>query len=282
MKITLQFIFTYDDIRLWTRNFLGIEIGVRAYAKDGGQLLIETPANGILQLLPPGYLRTAPYFNIENIHATDFTLNIFGPNGSDEILNDKFAKYVNYCAASSFMDVIQYGKILVHLDQLWLTRDIELQSLEFTTDGLIVSFTENKRLYKQLRMLQMFLRAGYKNVYVVSEDMPYRGYWFSDGALDYTLCMTNHPADIRIWTSFNIPNWLGLEGVIKEDYFQPSYPREEIHIEYGNVTFIIPFMIAEPEINAKTIERNISRLRSEVSCAMTALIMYDNSGKINI
>lgn len=275
----MTFIFTYDDIRLWTRNFLGIEIGIYAPAKDGGQLFIETPANGILQLLPPGYLRTAPYFSIEDIHATDFTLVIFGPNGSDEILNDKFARYVNYCAAAPFMEVIQYGNILVHLDRLRLTCDIELQSLEFTEEGLVVDFAENKRLYEQLRMLQMFLRAGYKNVYVVSENMPYKGYWFSDGALDYTLRMADHPADIRIWTSFNIPDWLGLAGVIKEDYFPHSYPKEEVYLEFGNVTFTIPFMIAEPEINAETIERNISRLRSEVSYAMIALIMYDNREK---
>lgn len=272
----MKFVFTYDDIKLWSRNFLGIEIGISAHAKKGGMMYIETPANGILQLLPPGYLRETPFFTVEDIHPTDFTINIFEPNGTDEILNDKFARYINYCATSSFMEVIEFGQILVHLDKLRLTHDIELQSMEFAEEGLIVHFAENKRLMEQLRMLQMFLRAGYKNVYVVPEEMSYSGYWFSDGALDYTLCMADHPADIRIWTSFNIPNWLGLEDVVTEDYFPHSYPKEEVYLEYGNVTFTIPFMIAEPEINAKTIERNISRLRLEVSCSITSLLLYDN------
>ena len=272
----MKFDFTYDDIRLWTRNFMGLEIEVTSFSKDGGQLLIETPANGILQLLPSGYLRMTPYFNIEDIHATDFTLNIFGPNGSDEILNDRFSRYLNHSAgSSSFTEVIKHGKILIHLDQLRLMRDIELQSLEFTEEGLTILFKDNKRLFEQMRMLRMLLRAGYKDVYIVNEYLPYKGYWFSDEYLDYTLRITKHPADIRIWTSFNIPNWLGLEDVKEEDYFQPSYPDEGIHLEYGNLTISIPFIIAEPEINAKTIERNISRLKSEVSIALTELITYD-------
>lgn len=271
----MKFVFSYDDIRLWTRNFLGLKIEVTSFSKDGGQLSIETPGYGILQLLPPGYLRMAPYFYLEDIHATDFTLNVFGPNGSDEILNDRFSRYINHNTSASFTEVIKHGKILVHLDQLRLTRDMELQSLEFTEEGLIVIFAENKRLFEHLRMIQMLLRAGYKDVYIVSEYLPYKGYWFSDEYLDYTLRMANHPADIRIWTSFNIPSWLGLEDVIPEDYFQPSYPNEDIYNEYGNVTFAIPFMIAESEINAKTIERNISRLRSEVSIALSALMTFD-------
>jgi len=121
----------------------------------------------------------------------------------------------------------------------------------------------------------MFLRAGYNNVFIVPEDMPYSGYWFSDGILEYTLCTTEHQADVRMWTSFNVPNWLGFEGIIGDDFFQHSYPQEEIHFEYGNVTFSIPVIIAEPKINAVTIERNCNRLKSEVSCAMTALINYN-------
>ena len=273
----MKFIFTYDDFRLLSRNFLGLEIEVTAHSKDGGMLFIETPANGIRQLLPPGYLRMTPCFYIEDIHTTDFTLNIFGSNGSDEVLNDRFSKYLNHHAAStSFTEVIKYGKILVHLDQLKITQDIELHSLEFTEEGLEVNFAENKRLFEQLRMVLMLLRAGYKDVFIVPEEhLPFKGYWFSDGILDYTLRMADHPADIRIWTSFFIPNWLELEDVIPEDFFQPSYPNEVIYKESDRVKFAIPFMIAEPEINAKTIERNISRLKSEVSYAITALITFD-------
>lgn len=272
----MKFVFSYDDIRLWTSNFMGLKIDVTSFSKDGGQLLIETPANGILQLLPSGFLRMTPYFYIEDIHATDFTLNIFGPNGSDEFLNDRFSKYLNHQAASnSFTEVIKHGKILVHLDQLRLMRDIELQSLEFTEEGLTIHFKENERLFEQMRMIQMLLRAGYKNVYIVSEYLPYKGYWFSDEYLDYTLRTLNDPSDILIWTSFNIPSWMGLEDVITEDYFQPSYPGEAIHLEYGNLTVSMPFIIAEAEINAKTIERNTSRLKSEISIALTELITYE-------
>lgn len=272
----MKFIFTYEDICLFSLNFMELKIDVTSFSKDGGQLRIENPAVGIYQLLPTGYLRMTPYFYIEDLHATSFTLNIFGPSGSDEILNDRFSKYLNHHAASTaFSEVIEHGKIRIHLDQLRLTRDIELQSLEFTEEGMEVQFLDNARLYEQLRMLRMLLRAGYKDVYIVNEYLPYKGYWFSDEYLDYTLRMTNHPADIRMWTSFNIPEWMGLDDVLTEEYFQPSYPGEAIRLEYGNLTISIPFIIAEEEINAQTIERNTSRLKSEMSIVMTELITID-------
>lgn len=46
----MKFIFTYDDIKLWSRNFLGIEIGISAHAKKGGMMSIETPANVISRI----------------------------------------------------------------------------------------------------------------------------------------------------------------------------------------------------------------------------------------
>ena len=76
----MKFVFSYDDIRLWTSNFMGLKIDVTSFSKDGGQLLIETPANGILQLLPSGFLRMTPYFYIEDIHADSRNTSIIKPH----------------------------------------------------------------------------------------------------------------------------------------------------------------------------------------------------------
>ena len=64
------------------------------------------------------------------------------------------------------------------------------------------------------------------------------------------------------------------QDVITEDFFEPSYPNESITFNNGEVTVGIPLTIAEPEINAQTMERNCNRLRLEVGAAMTAVLYY--------
>ena len=271
----MTFTFTYADIRLWMINFLGLDMHVSSYDTMDGQLWIETPAMGIRKLLPPGYRKYQQYFHIEEYASNSVTLYLFNVNGSDEIFNGLLVKYVNYCWMAEIMELLKRGRIKVHLDKITMTHDIALQSLAFSPDGLVVEFADNPRLFEQLRMIQMFLRAGYKQIRIIPEDMGYTGYWFSDDALDYTLKMEQHPADIRIWTSFHVPEWLELDDKYVQDLCRPAYPLEQIYYEYGNIMVVLPVTIAEPEINAATIARNCQRLQSEVTPILTSLLYYN-------
>ena len=270
----MHFDFTYDDIRLWMINFLDLNMHVCSYDKQAGQFWIETPAEGIRKLLPPGYLKYQQFFHVEEYDTNSITLCIYSASGSDDILNSLLVRYVNYCWMEEIMELVKYSTIKIHLDKIAMMHDITLQSLEFYPDGLRIDFADNPPLFEQLRMIQMLLRAGYKQIRIIPEDMGYTGYWFSDDALDYTLKMAQHPAEIRLWSSFHVPEWLGIDN----DYIQhlccPSYPLEQIYYQYGSITVILPVTIAEPEINAATIERNCQRLRTEIAPMLTELLYY--------
>lgn len=276
----MQFTLTYDDIRKWMINFLELDMQVTAFNATCGQFLITTSPDGIRKLLPRGYLNYQQYFGIEETDATSVTLNIMGSNGSDEVLNGLLVKYVNRCWGGGIMERLKYGKVKIHLNQITIMRDIELQSLAFSEEGLTMEFADNPQLFEHLRMVQMFLRAGYTQVRIVPEDMEYSGYWFSDDALDYTLKTEKHPADMRMWTSFYVPDWLEVDDEYIQGLCRPSYPQEDIYYQYGSITISIPVTIAEPEINANTIERNCKRLQTEIAPLLTELLYYSPRNRL--
>lgn len=270
----MRFVFTYKDISAWLHNFFDLDIKVWAFNNQGGEFVINLPETGLCKLLPEGLRHYRQYYEIDGYDATGVTIYFFGINGHDEMMNSLIVRFFNSCMDTEVLEQLPRGQVKIHLEKIHLTRDIQLQSVSLSPEGLAIEFADNPRLFEQLRMVQMFLSAGYKQVRIIPEDMGYTGYWFSDDTLDYTLVMADHPADIRMWSSFHVMEWLGLEGKLPKDYFQPSHPQEKIYYEYGNVTVVIPVTIAEPEINAQTIERNCNRLQFEISNAITGLLYY--------
>ena len=267
-----QFVFTYKDISLWMHNFLDIDMQVEAFSAENGQFCITSPDVGIRKLLPECYRRYEQYFYLEAFNATSVTINIAGLYGRDELFYRLFARYVNYCCMAEVIEQVPHGRIKIHFDRFELTKDIELHSLAFSEKGMVLEFAENRTLYEHLRMLQLFLRAGYTKVRVIPVEMPYSGYWFSDDTLDYTLVMAEHPADIRLCSSFHVMEWIGLEELNSKTIFRPIHPTTQIDYRYGEVKVSIPLIIAEPEINATTIQRNCKRLQAEVAEAMTDVL----------
>ena len=248
----MRFVLTYDDISLWMHNFLDIDMQVEAFSAENGQFCITSPDVGIRKLLPECYRRYEQYFYIESIDTTCVRINIAGLYGRDELFYRLFARYVNYCSMTELIEQIPHGRIKIHLERIPLTRDIRLQSLVLSEKGIELDFADNLNLYEHLRMLQLFLRAGYTKVHVIPEDMPYSGYWFSDDTLDYTLVMADHPADIRLRSSFHVMEWMGLGS--------------------RDVEVSIPLTIAEPEINATTIRRNCKRLQEKIADSITDVL----------
>ena len=267
-----QFIFTYEDINCWMHNFLDLDLQVEAFNADCGELKVTSPDYGIRKLLPRGYREYKQYFSIEAFDATSIIVYILSLCRGDELFNTLLSQYVNYCMQKTIMEQMPHGRIKIHLNQINLIRSIELRSLAFSERGLEVGFAENLNLYEHLRMLQMFLRAGYTRVHVIPEEMPYSGYWFSDDTLDYTLMMADHPADIRLCASVHVMEWLEVERNISKDTFQSLYPTTEIDYKYGDVNVTIPLIIAEKEINAKTMERNCKRMQEEVAGVMATIL----------
>ena len=266
---------TYDDIRLWMQNFLNLDTSIQANEAIG-TFCIHAPADGPYKLLPPGYLNYRDFFSIESCDATSVTICIYGCNGSDEVLNRVLVRYCNYKLGVEALEQLPRGQVRLHLDRLPLTRNTRLQSLYFAEEKLILEFADDSVLMERVRMIRMLLRFGYTHVRVIDDSkMGYSGYYFSDDTLDYTLVTEKNPADMRMWASFQVPDWLGLEGKLSRAYFQPSYPNEQVYYDFGNVTFVIPVTIAEPEINAETIARNCERLRLEISAAVTSVVYYD-------
>jgi hypothetical protein len=271
----MQFVISLEDIHRWFENFLGVDVQVRVFQENQGQVSFAVPDVGLLKLLPPGFHNYWQFFEVEQVEANSVTLNMFGADGSDDDLYSLFIRYVNYTLGGMVMEQRRFGKLIVHLDKIRLTREMKLQSLRINEEGLMLDFEDNTEVYERLRIIQMLLRAGYTNVAMVSEEQEYSGYWFSDDSLQYTLVTADHPADMRMWSSFYVMDWLGMADKLTEDYFRPSFPNEKIHYQYGNVTVVIPLTIAEPEINLQTIERNCERLKCEIAQILTGL-WYDS------
>ena len=252
------------------RNFLDLDMQVEAFSADSGQLCIASPDVGIRKLLPACYRRYNQYFCIEAVDATCVTINMAGLYGRDELFCRMLARYVNYCCMAEVMEQIPRGRIRIHMERLPLTQEIRLRSFVLSKKGIELDFADNLNLYEHLRMVQLFLRAGYTQVHVLPTDMSYSGYWFSDDTLDYTLIMADHPADIRLCSSFHVMEWIGLEG--KSLAFHPIHPTTQINCRYGDVKVSIPVIIAEPEINATTIRRNCKRMQEEIAGAIADVV----------
>lgn len=281
----MRLVLTYEEIGRWLQNWLEIDMRVNGFATSegtyGGTLRVLLPKTGTRNLLPPGYLDYHTLFTLDAFDEQSITVTFFGVNGHDDMLNDWFVRYINYHQGSDILEQLPYGQIKIHVNKIHLTRNIHMRSVEYTKEGLIVDFDDDPELFEHLRMLQMLLRAGYTEVRVVPDDMLYKGYWFSDDALDYTLRTAEHPADMRFWSSIKIPGWLGLDGQLDEDFFWPHYPEERITFHSSSIDVSIPFTLAEPEINEKSIERNCKRLRLELTELLMSMLQYDiNSNKL--
>jgi len=270
----MRFVLTYEDLSLWIHNFLDLDMQLEAYGADNGKFCITSPNAGIRKLVPDAYRRYEQYFNIEAVGATSVTMNILGIYGKDNLFYQLFPRYVNYCCMADVIEPIPHGLITIHLDRLVLTKSIELSSLAFSHEGLVVDFADNPSLKDRLRMIQQLLRTGYKRVHLVPDDMPYAGYWFADDTLEYTLVMTEHPADIRLCSSFHVMDWIGLATHKDEMTLHSVYPATQINYQYGDIKVSIPLTIPEPEINATTIQRNCKRLQEEIAHAMANVIDY--------
>lgn len=268
----MRFILTYQDISLWMQNFLDLDVQVVAYTADSGEFTIISPAIGIRKLLPERYNRYQQLFLIEDLNTTTITINISGPYERDEMFRNMLVKYVNYCLKEEVMETIPHGRIKIHLDRLEWTRHINLSTLVLTERGLAIEFAEDLNLYTHLRMIQMLLQSGHTRVHIIPADMPYQGYWFSDNTLEYTLIMADHPADIRLCSSFHVMEWMGVEGKMKTKNFHPIHPTTQINYQYGDVKVSIPVTIAEPEINATTIQRNCKRMKEEIAGAIVDVL----------
>lgn len=268
----MRFVLTYQDIGLWMRNFLDLDVQIEAYSADSGEFTVISPAIGIRKLLPERYNRYQQLFLIEDLNTAAITINMSGPYERDEMFRNMLVKYVNYCLMEDVMETIPHGRIKIHLDRLEWTRHINLSTLVLTERGLEIEFAEDLNLYTHLRMLQMLLLSGYTRVHIIPTDMPYQGYWFSDGTLEYTLKMSDHPADIRLCSSFHVMEWIGLEGKIAPKSFHPVHPTTRINYQYSEVKVSIPLTIAEPEINAITIQRNCKRVQEEIAGAIAEVL----------
>lgn len=270
----MRFVVTYEDLRLLLSDYWGLDIQVYPYDATKGQLILISPAEGIRKLLPHGLLNHQQYFSIDEFDATSVTLYLLGSKGECDDLNTMFAKLINYYIPNE-IEPLRHGRYKIHLDKHPLTQGIQLHVISLAEEGIVLECEDNPAHFEQMRMVQMLLRAGYKVVRIIpKEDMGYGGYWFSDDTLDYKLVITNHTADIRLWSSFQVMDWLGLEGELNADFFEPAYPNEEIEYRYGKVSIGIPLTIAEAEINAQTLERNCERLKSEIAINMTNLFYY--------
>lgn len=271
-----RFVFSYDDIERWLRNFLSIDGKVEAYNANCGELVIASPSTGIRKLLPDAYRGHKQEFYIEGFDTTSVTISLLKLYGEDELYSQLLTKYVNYCMMAQIIEEESHGKVHIHLDRIGSMRHIALQTVQLTAEGLEIDFDDNPTLYEHMRMLQMLLRAGYTEVRTIPEDMPYHGYWFKDGILEYTLITAEHPADMRLQASVHVMEWLGLGYVLHEikEFFRPIFPMTHISYKHGEVTIVIPMTIAESEINAQTMERNCSRMKEEAKGVMMEIMDY--------
>ena len=267
----MQFVLSLEEIQRWFDNFLGVGVRVQVMRENQGVVYFTLPDVGLLKLLPPGFQNYWQFFEVEEVEAQSVTMSMYGVEGSDDDMYSLFVRYVNHSLGGLVIDQRRNGKMIVHLDKIRLVREMKLQSLRITNEGLVLDFEDNTEVQERLRIIQLLLRAGYKDVAMVPEDQEYSGFLFSDDSLQYTLVTADHPADMRMWSSFYVMDWLGLEDKLTEDFFIPSYPNEKIHYQDGNVTVVIPLTIAEPEINLQTIERNCERVKHEIACLFTAM-----------
>ena len=175
----MHFVLTYDDIKLWSLNFIGIELQFDYVSATYANLIVVVPAKGICKLLPHGYGAHREFLSIEKVESTSFTVYVHGANGPYEELLDLFSRYVDYHLYDwALIEHQPVGRLKVLVSDIW--EQISLQSLTFTPEGVKLEFDEYKRLYDELKIVQLLLRSGYTHVHVGREMKEHLNISFTD------------------------------------------------------------------------------------------------------
>ena len=260
----MHFVLTYEDVKLWSLNFIGIELQFEYVSASYANVTVVVPAKGICKLIPHGYGAHREYLSIDKVEPTSFTVYLHGTNGSYEELLDLFSRYVNYHLYNpALVEHQPVGRLKILVSDIW--EQISLQSLTFTPEGVKLEFDEYKRLYDELKIVQLLLRSGYTDVHVGRGMNEQLNVGFTDEILDYTLALTDHPADMRLTTHYLVPAWMDEVHKLKREDLPEDTPNLNIFFECNQLLVSIPLTIAEPEINAMTLAYNCKRLQEHMS-----------------
>ena len=260
----MQFVLTYEDVKLWSLNFFGIELQLEYIYETRANMTVVVPAKGICKLLPHGYGVHQEYLSINKVEPTSFTVYVHGANGPYEELLDLFSRYVNYHLYDwALVEHQPVGRLKILVSDIW--EQISLQSLKFTQEGVMLEFDEYKRLYDELKTVQLLLRSGYTHVHVRRGTKEHLSIGFTDDILDYSLALTDHPADMRLSAHYLMPAWLDEVHRIKREDLPEDTPNLHIFYECNHLVVSIPLTIVEPEINASTLAYNCQRLQEHMS-----------------
>jgi hypothetical protein len=269
----MQFVLTHEDFKLWSSNFFGMELAIEYTHDNYAGIQLTVPDTGLRKLLLQVYLNQRITLWIEKCEPTCITVSAMRGGCINEDFMRMFVGYVNSYLKNELMEQLPFGRIKIHLDEEW--GHIALQSVRFDENRLVIDYADDKDIGEELRMLQMLLRAGYTHVRLKAKDSEPARYWFTDGILEYTLLMADHPADIRLSSYIDVPNWMNLSPKTLQEILPEDTPNLQTAYDWGYIILSIPVTIAEPMIDATTINRNCKRLRDTITDILYAILSYE-------
>lgn len=269
----MQFVLTQEDIKLWSSNFFGMEMTVE-YAHDNlACIQLTVPATGLRKLLLSVYLSQKISLWIEKCEPSGITVLAMRDGVVNEDFLRMFVGYVNNYLENVLLEQLPFGRIKIHLEEIW--EHIELQSARFDKNCLVIDYAENTDICEELRMLQMLMRAEYKHVRFKPTESTPADYWFADEISDYTLVMADHPADIRMSSHIRVPDWMDMNEAMRQEVLPEETPNWRVTYHCGYIIISIPVTIAEPLIDASTIERNCKRLQGLITDILYGILSYE-------
>ena len=276
----MKFVLTNEDIKLWSSNFFGIEMTVEYAHDDYAGIQLNVPATGLRKLLFSTYLNHRITLHIEKCEPSCITAIAFRGGDVNEELLRMFVGYANHFLENELLEQLPFGRIKIHLDEIW--GHIVLQSARFDESGLVIELADNEDIHEELRMLQMLLRAGYTHVRIKAKDSEPTRYWFADDIMGYTLVMADHPADIRLCGNILVPTWMGFDHKSIKEILPENTPNLHVSYDFGYIIVSLPVTIAEPMIDASTIERNCKRMRGDITDLVYTILSYEQPRDLSV
>ena len=262
--------FSYKDLSRLAYTYFGLQVRFGYSGDNSFTIHCSAPKTGIRKLFIYNMLNT--HFVVHGVTCTETETRLnFLPDASSSLeFLQVLVQYINYCLGKPALHVNLFWEVIVYLNEY----DLRLRSVTFTKSGLKIRMKDNPALKEQIRMVRMLLRAGYKHVRLVrSADTLFPVYAFSDDALDYQLHMAAHTADIYLQTSMPMPDWLAHERFREEmKEWSGKSAFGSLTMNNDSLTVGKPLVIAEKQINAKTIRRAVSSMRSEISSLLIEIL----------
>lgn len=264
--------FSYKDLARLAWNYFSLQVKFQRSGTDNLYIVCSLPRTGIRNLLIEAATDLELTASLEVKSEKEIKISVLNIFSSCMELQQVLVQYINHHINKPLLHLNFLDEIFVYLNDY----DIRIQSVRICHNGLKVKVKDDSAYVDRIRMIRMLLRAGYEHVRsVLFVDNPHPCYFFSDDSLEYCLIMTDHPADITFQATIPTPEWL-VDDLFRNDMQNTSgwHVHTTITMQNDCITINMPIVIAEKQINAKTIDRAVKRMQDEVRPLLLDILFH--------